>query len=149
MCCLLLSCSGSFSLNFTANDVHTFIVFLASSWFSKRLGIDDNVENVFSSILKGVASKLFLGALPPDPCLFHFSMNTIISDYYQGLSASTFPKFMSGKHTLFQLNYQNFQYDMTFYSGNLEMNFIVTGVTKRSNEKPVIVGILSFCDPLK
>ena len=44
-------------------------------------------------------------------------------------------------------NIQIFQYDMVFYLGNLEMNFIGTEAMKRSNENSVIVGILSFYNP--
>ena len=44
-------------------------------------------------------------------------------------------------------NIKIFQYDMVFYLGNLEMNFIGTEAMKRSNENSVIVGILSFYDP--
>ena len=45
------------------------------------------------------------------------------------------------------VNIQIFQYDMVFYLGNVEMNFIGTGPMKRSNENSVIVGILPFYDP--
>ena len=45
------------------------------------------------------------------------------------------------------VNIQIFQYDIVFYLGNLEINFIGTEAMKRSNENSVIVGILSFCDP--
>ena len=46
------------------------------------------------------------------------------------------------------VNIQLFQYDVVIYLGNLEMNFIGTEAMKRSNENSVIVGILSFSDPL-
>ena len=45
------------------------------------------------------------------------------------------------KHThpvAYPVNNQIFQYDMAFYLENLEMNFIDTGVMKRSNENSVI-----------
>ena len=46
------------------------------------------------------------------------------------------------------VNNQIFQYDVAFYLGNLETNFIDTGTMKRSNERLVIVGIFSLYDPL-
>ena len=45
------------------------------------------------------------------------------------------------------VNIQVVQYDMVFYLGNLEMNFIGAGAMKRSNRNSVIVGILSVYDP--
>ena len=42
------------------------------------------------------------------------------------------------------VNIQIFKYDMVFYLGNLEMNFIGTGAKKRSNENSVIVETLPF-----
>ena len=39
------------------------------------------------------------------------------------------------------VNIHLFQYDMVFYLGTLEMNFIGTGAMKRSTENSVIVGI--------
>ena len=44
-------------------------------------------------------------------------------------------------------NIQIFQYDMVFYLGNLELNFLGTEAMKRSNENSLIVGILSFYVP--
>ena len=52
-----------------------------------------------------------------------------------GVHANTFLKCIAG------------QCGMVFYIENLEMNFVGTGVMKRSNENAVIVGILSFYDP--
>ena len=37
------------------------------------------------------------------------------------------------------VNSQIFKYDMAFHVGDLEMNFIGTGVMERSNENSVIV----------
>ena len=42
---------------------------------------------------------------------------------------------------------QIFQYDMTFYKGNLEISFIGMGGMNRSNKNSVIVGTLPFFDP--
>ena len=63
--------------------------------------------------------------------------------------ANTFPQCISSTHApvAHPVNIQIFQYDMVFYLGNLEMNFIGTEAMKRSNENSVIVGILSFYDP--
>ena len=58
-----------FRFKVTANDFQAYIVLLGSSKFSKKPGIDDEAEKVFSSNLKGVANKNFLGVQPPDPVL--------------------------------------------------------------------------------
>ena len=46
------------------------------------------------------------------------------------------------------VNIQIFLYDMVFYLGNLEMDFIGTGAKKRSNENSVIFEILPSYGPL-
>ena len=45
------------------------------------------------------------------------------------------------------VNNQIFQYDMVFYLGRLEMNFIGTEVMKGSNENSVIVGLFPSTPP--
>ena len=54
-----------FRFKVTANDFQTYIALLGSSLFSRRAGMDDEAEKVFSSNLKGVASKKFSGGSPP------------------------------------------------------------------------------------
>ena len=44
-------------------------------------------------------------------------------------------------------NNQIFQYEMAFYLGTLEINFIGMGGMKKSRKNSVIVGILSFYEP--
>ena len=63
MFCFLYSCSDLSRFIVTTNDLQVCIVFLLSSLFSIRFGVDDEAQNVFSSSLKGVASKIFLSPL--------------------------------------------------------------------------------------
>ena len=44
-------------------------------------------------------------------------------------------------------NSQIFQYDMAFYLGNIEMNFIGRGIMKRSKENSAIFGIFPSMTP--
>ena len=52
-------------------------------------------------------------------------------------------------HVTYPVSNQIFLYNLAFYLGNLEMNFIGTGTMNKSNENSAIVGILSFYDPPK
>ena len=45
------------------------------------------------------------------------------------------------------VNNQIFQYDLVFYLGSLEMNFIGAEAMKRSNENSVIVGLFPSTIP--
>ena len=59
---------------------HTLYFWVAVSFL--KPGIDDEAEKVFSSNLKGEASKNFSGCGAPRPSfsLSHFSMNPVIGD---------------------------------------------------------------------
>ena len=87
----------------------------------------DGGEKAFSSNLKGVASKKFIGGSAPRPpfSLFHFNMNP----------ANTFPKCIAN------------QYAMVFSCRKFRNEIRRHRVMKRPNENSVIIGILSFYDP--
>ena len=52
-------------------------------------------------------------------------------------------------HVARPVNNQIFQYEIAFYLGSLELNFIGTRAMNRSNENSVIVGILSYDPQIK
>ena len=141
-----------FRFEVTANDFQAYIVLLGGSKFSKKPGIDhlfsfvsDEAGKVFSSNLKGAASKNFSEGGAPRPLfsLLHFSMNPVIGDSNRGL-ACTVPQCISSTHACrASCQYSNFPVQ----HGHLFRKFIGTEAIERSDENSVIVGILSFYDP--